>query len=463
MLRGLAEDAADVITAIHRAAVRYYADLEQPSDRVEEIYHRLMLSEPVETLDQRWQDHVISGLLPSMDEMPATSKAYLAQRAGVIDVSNRDLITAQRTTQRELVIRRVQRFVTAGQVGEARAELQRHQDETEDSSPDLSTLWVEVLELQGDLDAALERAEAERGRAGKRGANQDLFAFTLHSVRLLERTGRPAVAAQELDGALVLVRQLPDSEAYRLMRLRLLVARLGLVRRAGETASDALADEAIACYDHTSPRAVTSTPGLLRDLAAELGARFPRILKAALVTLGLHADTDQLAGTLTRWDGLESRAEGVPSGRLASLARVERSASGDYDWQGWASGISPGRLGKRLTELSSGAGTFPESVAADLAGFYQRESDVALIGFESVTDYEFIGRDLDISHIERLIDSADGNELLIHGMAGVGKTSLLSQLSSFWQQTGVVDRVFRFDHLRSPAAMPMKSYGALAQ
>lgn len=445
MLERLAEDAAEVMGAIHRAAVQYYLDREQPADRVEELYHRLMMNQTADTLDSRWQDHVLPGLLPSMDEMPAASRAYLAQRAGVIDISDRDLVTTQRTTQRELVIRRVRRLVTAGLVGEARAELQRHQEETQDRSPDLEAVWVEVLELQGDVDGALQRAEAERAQAGKRGANQDLFTFTLHTARLLERMDRQVTAAQELDGALDLARQLPDNEPYRLLRLRLITARLGLARRTEAATSDALVEEAINAYGTTSPKVVASTPGLLRDLAAEVGQGSSRILRHALNTLGLQADAAQLASTLASWDAAESAAQGARSGRLANLARVAQAADGDYDWQGWASAMSPGRLGERLSELEAAASVVPQSVIADLVRFYQRESDVAVAGFAYVTGYEFVGRDADISQIESRMSLTESNELLVHGMIGVGKTSLLSQISSYWLQTGVVERVFRFD------------------
>lgn len=442
MLGRLSEDALEVAAQIHHAAVRYYRERDLPAERAEEIYHRLMLGQPADELDRRWRDDAVASLLPSMDELPAVSKVYLAQRAGVLDVSDRDLITAQLSTQRDVVMTRVQRLVAAGQAGEALAELQRHQDQTSDSSPEIASLWVEVLELHGDLDQALERAEAERRRAAQRGTTVEVFTFTLHAARLLERTGRPGAAAGYLDEALRLVRELPASERYALMRLRLIAARLGLSRRAGLPVGPGLSQEAEDLAGETSPRALAGVRGLLRDLAAEVGT--PGVLRTALSEVGLQAQPESLALTLEAWDSIESQAQGAPAGALARLARVSADEAGQPDWEAWLSGQGRGRLGEELGKLSLAADTFPAVVAVDLAAFYQRESDIALVGFEAVTNYEFVGRDADIRWIEARMLGHEGGRLLVHGLAGAGKSSLLMRLAAQWQQTGVVDRVFRF-------------------
>lgn len=61
---------------------------------------------------------------------------------------------------------------------------------------------------------------------------------------------------------------------------------------------------------------------------------------------------------------------------------------------------------------------------------------------EGVPSYGFFGRDLDILRIEkRLLARADDNILLLHGMGGTGKSTLLHHLAGWWQQTGLVERV----------------------
>ena len=56
--------------------------------------------------------------------------------------------------------------------------------------------------------------------------------------------------------------------------------------------------------------------------------------------------------------------------------------------------------------------------------------------------YGFFGRDLDILRIEKRLLAHASNILLIHGMGGTGKTSLLHHLGSWWQKTGFIDEVF---------------------
>ena len=64
--------------------------------------------------------------------------------------------------------------------------------------------------------------------------------------------------------------------------------------------------------------------------------------------------------------------------------------------------------------------------------------------------YGFVGRDLDILHIEqRLLRAADGrdqNLLLVRGMGGAGKSTLLRYLGYWWQTTGFIQQVFYFGY-----------------
>ena len=66
---------------------------------------------------------------------------------------------------------------------------------------------------------------------------------------------------------------------------------------------------------------------------------------------------------------------------------------------------------------------------------------------EPTTEYGFLGRDLDIQSIERLLLAhRNNNGLLVQGMAGAGKSTLLTHLAWWWQRTGLVERVFRFSY-----------------
>ncbi len=74
--------------------------------------------------------------------------------------------------------------------------------------------------------------------------------------------------------------------------------------------------------------------------------------------------------------------------------------------------------------------------------FYERQ---AVRYPEPKVSYAFVGRDLDILHIERLLLSYN-NLLLVRGMGGSGKTTLLHHLGYWWQTTGLVEQVFYFGY-----------------
>jgi hypothetical protein len=65
--------------------------------------------------------------------------------------------------------------------------------------------------------------------------------------------------------------------------------------------------------------------------------------------------------------------------------------------------------------------------------------------------HRFWGRDLDVLSIERrALSAADRNILLIEGIGGTGKTTLLQHLGWWWQVTGLVSRVFNFEYDQKP-------------
>jgi tetratricopeptide (TPR) repeat protein len=84
-----------------------------------------------------------------------------------------------------------------------------------------------------------------------------------------------------------------------------------------------------------------------------------------------------------------------------------------------------------------------------MTGPEQAEFDrhASMPGAEPVTEYGFVGRDLDIQAIERrILADRDGHQLLVRGMAGAGKSTLLAHLAWWWQRTGLVEHVFRFSY-----------------
>jgi tetratricopeptide (TPR) repeat protein len=65
--------------------------------------------------------------------------------------------------------------------------------------------------------------------------------------------------------------------------------------------------------------------------------------------------------------------------------------------------------------------------------------------FEPPT-YGFVGRDTDILELERRLLQPGRNALLLQGMGGTGKTTLLRYLRDWWQRTGLIERSFYFGY-----------------
>ena len=82
--------------------------------------------------------------------------------------------------------------------------------------------------------------------------------------------------------------------------------------------------------------------------------------------------------------------------------------------------------------------TTPEEATA----FFQREANRYPA---PATTYQFVGRDLDILRLEKLL-LTHRNIALIRGMGGSGKTTLLHHLAYWWQTTGLVNQVFFFSY-----------------
>jgi tetratricopeptide (TPR) repeat protein len=285
MLTPLAEDEPEVVAQIHRAAIRAYTGDDLVA-RTEAMYHRLMLGQRERTLDKHWSPEIGGKLAESIDELPPASKAYLAARADLA-ISPEDVRAAELATRRLLVKREVESLIADGLTNQAADALAAYEADTRDSSPSIAALRVQVLELTGRMEEALDDAETERSAAARRGDTDAFFTFTFHVARLGERVGRPSSALSALDEALSFARGLQPTERHRVTRLQRVFAALAYNRRAGRPLDEELLEEAIALYDGLPLRRVRAQPGLLRDLAAEAGSRSPKILTAALRAVGL--------------------------------------------------------------------------------------------------------------------------------------------------------------------------------
>jgi tetratricopeptide (TPR) repeat protein len=83
-----------------------------------------------------------------------------------------------------------------------------------------------------------------------------------------------------------------------------------------------------------------------------------------------------------------------------------------------------------------------ELTEEERAAYQEREQDRYQ---EPGGTYGFVGRDLDVLQIEKRLLTRR-NVLLVRGMAGAGKSSLLHHLGTWWQTTGFVEKVFYFGY-----------------
>ncbi len=79
----MASTQKDIAIEIHRAAVEFYSNRQQISDKAEEFYHRLALGESPRELDSRWIDGVEDMLTANIDELPEKAQAFLLAKAGI--------------------------------------------------------------------------------------------------------------------------------------------------------------------------------------------------------------------------------------------------------------------------------------------------------------------------------------------------------------------------------------------
>ncbi|MGF1524543.1 MAG: CHAT domain-containing protein [Leptolyngbyaceae cyanobacterium] len=84
-----------------------------------------------------------------------------------------------------------------------------------------------------------------------------------------------------------------------------------------------------------------------------------------------------------------------------------------------------------------------EMTARDKAAYYQAKA--SRYRFTPPT-YDFVGRDLEILKIEKSLLRHNHNVLLLRGMGGTGKTTLLNYLREWWQTTQFAKDVFYFGY-----------------
>ncbi len=358
MLPGLERDQKTQVRKIHRAAIKYYRQIDTVEARAEELYHRMMLGQTERTLDRRWTDDALPLLRESIDELPATGRVYLwSHSKGEVRVDPEvtrlaeDQAWARATELQALAEIRAGRPEVAIELASARRGAA--------GESLLPRVEVEALEDMRRFDEALEILDVARRAALRRRQADEAVTLSLDRLRVLERMGRFDEAVDE-------ARELRES--LRAGRgegaLDFLVAStsyLRLLRRSGQVASNEYeqgANEAAAVAEDLEFRELSSRPGLVRELLAEIGNRSAKLLELGIETVGVAR------GSSKRLD--------------EQLDKVDRSITDDDardgDDSGGGRGQTRGATAKRVSKYARQVG-LDDDLSEAISDAYRDETD----------------------------------------------------------------------------------------
>lgn len=284
MLRLADRARADVMRAVGRRAVAYYAAREGLEPRAEEIYHRLRLNESPREVESRWLPGVERFLVGADEDMAGRSAAYLAGRFGG-HTPDEVMAQADQEDWERIAAREVEDLLSQGYNDAAAARIEGRRPWT--SGSPLHPLWVETLDRLGRRTEARAAADAAVERADEDGFPGLQLELLLLSARLAEADGDLAEADDDLAEAEEIATGLgKDFEA-----LGALLTRAQLASRTEE--HDQEAGSRLAERLRRLPDAeLVRQPALVRAAVAEVSRDHPRILEHALDVVGLPETED---------------------------------------------------------------------------------------------------------------------------------------------------------------------------
>jgi hypothetical protein len=368
MLRLLEKDKTFVSRALEQSAVDYYAASDDPTDRAEEIYHRLRLADELRAVKQRWIPAAALYLGTADPELPPRSARLLARlRQDVPDdlVDEADQLEWERTTAAE-----VENLLAQGYAGYALKTLEARRPWTT-CSP-LHALLADALIRSGRVTEAQQAVSDALDEPGVDRCGDAYFELLLVSAQASAAAGNTEAADTDLQRAERVATSLGrDLDALGAMLQR---AQLhGSIRSPEEEAADAaLARRVEAMPEET----LASRPMLFRAIAAEVGERAPRVLAHALDLVGLPAGSNRPLATLAESiaGALAARpavAEALQRlGRTVPLPELEDDAKAPEVLSVLEEARRTGtleRLAKELLTISDDSGRLRSGIAAAMS------------------------------------------------------------------------------------------------
>lgn len=287
MLPILLADDPEVVVKLQRAAIAYYRERTALQDKVEELYYRFSLGQSTATLDKAFDEDAARALMGDIEEFPASSQVYLANRIGVT-VRPDILAEADDLSWARQTVLSSRRALDSGDAATALDLVQSRRNDT--VYPQTAAIEVEALASLHRFDEALAAAhQAMQWATGH--SDSDMFIdVALLAARIAEDTN-------DTEGALHLLEQVDSAASAADERISGWVARTAIVRvlrRAGREDSDRAQTMRGWLVDHVdelTARDRARNRALVRDLAAEIGDDVPSIAKDAVRFAGLSPVT----------------------------------------------------------------------------------------------------------------------------------------------------------------------------
>ncbi|OKJ65999.1 trypsin-like peptidase domain-containing protein [Streptomyces sp. CB02261] len=319
MLRLSDSARTDLMRAVDRGAVAYYAVREGARNRAEEIYHRLRLGESPRTVEERWEPGVSVYLGGETHrEMAPRSAAFLLGRIGG-HVPDQIMVEADQEDWERIAAREVEDLLTQGYVEAAAQRLAERRPWTPCSR--LHALLGETLARSGRTAEALATAERAVDGAAEAGCAETQLELLQLSARLAQDTGDLTAADRSLQEA----EEIAAGLGLRYESLGVLVARSRLATLADVDAAPAR--DRLARTLRGMPDAdLARQPSLARTAAAAACRSDPQLLENTLRLVGLPADEETVVTELARWIDTTLTAE--PALR-EPLTRILESAAGE--------------------------------------------------------------------------------------------------------------------------------------
>lgn len=290
MLRLLTAEKNRELRDLEQAAIEFYGKSDRPSDRAEEIYHRLRLGGSLTEVRERWLPEAGSYLEGAQAELPSRS-ARLLERL-LRDASRPD--PDDQFEWEQMTAAQVDNYLQQGLAEYAMQVLLERRPWTI-ASP-LHALSVETQMRLGNQQRAREELTAALESPGIEEHVDAYLELLLLSARLFAGSGDLDSADADLEVAEMAASRRADA----MDALAVLLVKAQLHEEAGRPHDQEVDRALLERVTSISDDQLTSRPALFRAVAAEVGEWAPTVLAQALRLVGLPSVSDEAIRELAR-------------------------------------------------------------------------------------------------------------------------------------------------------------------